>query len=63
MQITEKDNHVYVITSEGNYVGVKDTNIFGEALSLGINTTTEDVIEKPISEWPTSEILEEELID
>lgn len=59
MQITTKDNHVHVTAEEGNYVGLKDNSVFGEALSLGINTTIEDVIEKPINEWPTEIEIEE----
>ena len=60
MQITTKDNHNYIIADEGKYVGLKDNSVFGEALSLGINTSIEDVIEKPINEWPTSNEINEE---
>lgn len=52
MRVTTKDNHIYIIADTGNYVGLKDESIFGEALSLGVNTTTDNVIEMPISEWP-----------
>lgn len=52
MQITTKDNHDYVIADEGNYVGLKDRSVFGEALSLGTNVSIDDVIEEPISNWP-----------
>lgn len=51
MQITEKDNHVYVIADTGNYVGLKDRSVFGEALSLGTNVTIDDVIEEPIDNF------------
>lgn len=54
MQITTKDNHDYVIADEGNYVGLKDRSVFGEALSLGINVSIDDVIEEPISSWPAT---------
>lgn len=52
MKVTTKDNHTYVIADEGNYVGLKDRSVFGEALSLGINVTVDDVIEEPIENWP-----------
>ena len=52
MRITTKDNHVYVIADEGNYVGLKDRSVFGEALSLGTNVSIDDIIEEPISSWP-----------
>ena len=52
MQITTKDNHTYVIADEGNYVGLSDRSVFGEALSLGSNVTPDDVIEEPIENWP-----------
>lgn len=55
MQITEKDNHVYVVADKGNYVGLKDRSVFGEALSLGSNVTPDDVIEEPIANWPSAE--------
>lgn len=60
MQITKKDNHDYVIADEGNYVGLKDRSVFGEALSLGSNVTIDDVIEEPIGNWP---VAKEEPID
>lgn len=60
MQITTKDNHNYVIADEGNYVGLKDRSVFGEALSLGINVSVDDVIEEPIENWP---VANEEPID
>lgn len=60
MQITTKDNHVYVVSDIGNYVGLKDRSVFGEALSLGINVTIDDVIEESIANWPAPI---EELID
>ena len=56
MDIFIKDNHIIVVAKEGNYVGLKDESVFGEALSLGIGKTPEDCIEKPINEW---EILNE----
>lgn len=62
MQITTKDNHVYVIADTGNYVGLKDRSVFGEALSLGVNVIADDVIEEPIGNWPT-ENLDDELIE
>lgn len=52
MQVTTKDNHTYVIADKGNYVGLSDRSVFGEALSLGINVTVDDVIEEPIENWP-----------
>lgn len=52
MTVTQKDNHTYVIADEGNYVGLSDRSVFGEALSLGINVSIDDVIEKPIESWP-----------
>lgn len=56
MTITQKDNHVYVIADEGNYVGLKDNRgIYGEALSLGTNVTPDDVSEEPIANWQTEE--------
>ena len=59
MQITTKDNHNYVIADEGNYVGLKDRSVFGEALSLGINVTIDDVIEEPIDDFPKPEEMPE----
>lgn len=61
MQITIKDNHTFVIADEGNYVGLKDRSVFGEALSLGINVTVDDVIEEPIGNWQS--VLSEEPLD
>ena len=52
MQVTTKDNHDYVIADKGNYVGLKDRSVFGEALSLGTNVSIDDIIEEPISSWP-----------
>lgn len=54
MKVTEKDNHTYVIADEGNYVGLKDRSVCGEALSLGINVTIDDVIEEPIGNWQSA---------
>ena len=59
MQITTKDNHTYVIADEGNYVGLSDRSVFGEALSLGSNVTPDDVIEEPIENWPVPDESEE----
>lgn len=61
MQVTTKDNHTFVIADEGNYVGLKDRSVFGEALSLGSNVTVDDVIEEPIGNWQS--ILPEEPLD
>jgi len=52
MTITEKDNHIVVTADSGNYVGLADESVFGESLSLGVNTTLEDCIEKSMNEWP-----------
>lgn len=59
MQITTKDNHNYVIADEGNYVGLKDRSVFGEALSLGTNVSIDDVIEEPIDNFPKTEEMPE----
>jgi hypothetical protein len=56
MRITQKDNHTYVIADEGNYVGLKNKrSIYGEALSLGIGVTPDDVTEEPIANWQPEE--------
>lgn len=60
MTVTEKDGHILVTADEGNYVGLKDLSVFGEALSLGRGKTDDDVIEHPIGWWPQPEEPEEE---
>ena len=60
MTVTEKDGHILVIADDGNYVGLKDLSVFGEALSLGTGKDENDVVEHPIDWWPKPEEPEEE---
>jgi hypothetical protein len=55
MKVDTKDGHIYVIADEGNYVGLKDLSVYGEALSLGRGKTEDDVVERPIEWWPKQE--------
>ena len=52
--------HIVVTADEGNYVGLKDLSVFGEALSLGTGKDENDVVEHPIDWWPQPEEPEEE---
>lgn len=61
MKVETKDGHIYVVADEGNYVGLKDLSVYGEALSLGIGKTEDDVVEQPIDWWPKQEEVEEPL--
>jgi len=47
--------HIVVTADEGNYVGLKDLSVFGEALSLGTGKDENDVIEHTIDWWPKPE--------
>lgn len=47
--------HIVVTADEGNYVGLKDLSVFGEALSLGTGKDENDVVEHPIDWWPKPE--------
>jgi hypothetical protein len=58
MKVDTKDGHIYVIADEGNYVGLKDLSVYGEALSLGRGKTADDVVEHPIDWWPKLEEIE-----
>ena len=55
MTIDNKDGHILVTAEPGNWVGLKDLSVFGEALSLGRGKTAEDVVEHPIDWWPKPE--------
>lgn len=59
MKVDTKDGHIYVIADEGNYVGLNDLSVFGDALSLGIGKTADDVVEHPIDWWPKPEEAED----
>lgn len=52
--------HIVVTADAGNYVGLKDLSVFGEALSLGTGKDENDVIEHPIDWWPKLDVPEDE---
>lgn len=52
--------HIAVTADEGNYVGLKDLSVFGEALSLGTGKDENDVVEHPIDWWPKTDVPEDE---
>lgn len=49
------DGHIVLTADQGNYVGLIDESVFGESISLGLDKTEADCIEKPIEEWPQRE--------
>lgn len=55
--------HIVVTADEGNYVGLKDLSVFGEALSLGTGKDENDVIEHPVDWWPKTDVPEEEPLE
>jgi len=55
------DGHLTYTAKEGYFVATKDLKVYGKTLSLGYNTTKEDLVELPESEFPEPEEITENI--
>lgn len=53
------DGHLTYTAKEGYFVATADLKVWGKTLSLGYNTTKEDLVELPESEFPEPEPIED----
>lgn len=53
------DGHMTVTAGVGKFVSTPDRAVFGKTLSLGVNTTADDIIEDDEDNFPKHEDNEE----
>lgn len=53
------DGHMTVTAGVGKFVSTPDRAVFGKTLSLGVNTTADDIIEDDEDNFPKHEENEE----
>lgn len=49
------DGHMTVTAGVGKFVATPDRSVFGKTLSLGVNTTADEIIEDDEDNFPKSE--------